>query len=249
MMKINKIFAITLLTLGHIGVSFTATADETSLKKAIETAYPKFKVESIVKTPYVGLYEVFMGGQILYTDEKLTFLIAEGRLVDPKTRKDVTSERLEELTRIDFASLPLEQAIKVVKGNGSRKLVVFSDVDCPYCKQLERKELSNITDITVYTFLYPIDQLHPDAANKSKSIWCATNRVKAWNDWILKDQLPTSTGKCEVPLEKVGELARKYGITGTPALIFSDGKRVPGALPYKEIEKYLQAASLKTTIK
>ena len=249
MMKINKIFAITLLTLGQIGVSFTATADETSLKKAIETAYPKFKVESIVKTPYVGLYEVFMGGQILYTDEKLTFLIAEGRLVDPKTRKDVTSERLEELTRIDFASLPLEQAIKVVKGNGSRKLVVFSDVDCPYCKQLERKELSNITDITVYTFLYPIDQLHPDAANKSKSIWCSTNRVKAWNDWILKDQLPTSTGKCEVPLEKVGELARKYGITGTPALIFSDGKRVPGALPYKEIEKYLQAASLKTPIK
>ena len=140
-----------------------------------------------------------------------------------------------------------QAGILVVKGNGSRKLVVFSDVDCPYCKQLERKELTNITDVTIYTFLYPIDQLHPDAANKSRSIWCATNREKAWTDWILKDQLHTTTGKCEVPLEKVGELARKFGITGTPALIFSDGKKIPGAVPYKEIERYLQAASSKSS--
>ena len=228
-----------------LAISHFAVADEVSLKKAIEVAYPKFKVDSVVKTPYAGLYEVFMGGQIIYTDEKLSFIIAEGRLVDPKSKKDVTGERLEELTKIDFNSLPLDKAIKIVKGNGSRKLVVFSDVDCPYCKQLERKELSSITDVTIYTFLYPIDQLHPDAANKSRSIWCATNREKAWTDWILKDQLPTSTGKCEVPLEKVGELARKFGITGTPALIFSDGKRVPGAVPFKEIERYLQAATKK----
>ena len=232
-----------LLLLSMLAVSHFAMADEASLKKAIEVAYPKFKVDSVVKTPYAGLYEVFMGGQIIYTDEKLSFIIAEGRLVDPKSKKDVTGERLEELTKIDFNSLPLDKAIKIVKGNGSRKLVVFSDVDCPYCKQLERKELSNITDVTIYTFLYPIDQLHPDAANKSRSIWCATNREKAWTDWIMKDQLPSSTGKCEVPLEKVGELARKFGITGTPALIFSDGKRVPGAVPHKEIERYLQAAS------
>ena len=234
-----------LLLLSMLAVSHFAIADDASLKKAIETAYPKFKVDSVVKTPYAGLYEVFMGGQIIYTDEKLSFIIAEGRLVDPKSKKDVTGERLEELTKIDFNSLQLDKAIKIVKGNGSRKLVVFSDVDCPYCKQLERKELSNITDVTIYTFLYPIDQLHPDAANKSRSIWCATNREKAWTDWIMKDQLPLSTGKCEVPLEKVGELARKFGITGTPALIFSDGKRLPGAVPHKEIERYLQAASKK----
>ena len=159
-----------LLLLSMLAVSHFAMADEASLKKAIETAYPKFKVDSVVKTPYAGLYEVFMGGQIIYTDEKLSFIIAEGRLVDPKSKKDVTGERLEELTKIDFNSLPLDKAIKIVKGNGSRKLVVFSDVDCPYCKQLERKELSNITDVTIYTFLYPIDQLHPDAANKSRSI-------------------------------------------------------------------------------
>lgn len=223
-------------------MALTAIADEASLKKAIEAAYPKFKVESVTKTPYAGLYEVFMGGQIIYTDEKLTFLIAEGHLVDPKTKKDITGERLEELTKIDFSSLPLDQAIKVVKGNGSRKLVVFSDVDCPFCKRLEQNELSNITDVTIYTFLYPIEQLHPDAANKSKAIWCASNRVKAWNDWIFNNKLPTSTAKCEVPLEKVGELARKYGVSSTPTLFFADGRRLLGAQPYKEIEGYLQAA-------
>ena len=242
-LNITKFKQFTLLSL--LAASQFVMADEASLKKAIEAAYPKFKVESVVKTPYSGLYEVFMGGQIVYTDEKLTFLIAEGRLVDPKSKKDVTGERLEELTKIDFSSLPLEQAIKVVKGNGSRKLVVFSDVDCPYCKQLERKELSNINDVTIYTFLYPIIQLHPDAPEKSKSIWCATNRTKAWNDWILNNQLPASTGNCEVPLERVGELARKLGVVSTPTLIFADGKRMMGAQPYKEIEKYLQAAGKK----
>jgi thiol:disulfide interchange protein DsbC len=239
-MKLKYLLAATLLTLSQF-----AHADEASLKKALEAAYPKFKIESVVKTPYVGLYEVFMGGQIIYTDEKLTFLIAEGRLVDPKTKVDITADRMEELTKIDFSTLPLNQAIKVVKGNGSRKLVVFSDVDCPYCKRLEQNELVNISDVTIYTFLYPLEQLHPDSAAKSKSIWCATNRVKAWNDWILNNKLPTSAANCEVPLEKVGDLARKIGISSTPTLIFADGKRMMGAQPYKEIERYMQAAGKK----
>lgn len=235
----KKIVSISLLS----AFATFAMADEASLKKAIEVAYPKFKIDSIVKTPYAGLYEVFMGGQIVYTDEKLTFLIAEGRLVDPKTKRDVTGERMDELTKIDFNTLPLDQAIKVVKGNGSRKLVVFSDVDCPYCKRLEQNELVNVTDVTIYTFLYPLVQLHPDSAAKSKSIWCATNRVKAWQDWILNNQLPSSAGNCEVPLEKVGELARKVGVNSTPTLFFADGKRMMGAQPYKEIEKGLQAVA------
>jgi thiol:disulfide interchange protein DsbC len=238
---LKKLVSIALLS----SLATFAVADEASVKKAVEAAYPKFKVDKVTKTPYAGLYEVFMAGQIIYTDEKLTFLIAEGRLVDPKTKKDITGERLEELTKIDFNTLPLDQAIKVVKGNGSRKLVVFSDVDCPYCKRLERNELANITDVTVYTFLYPIEQLHPDAANKSKLIWCANNRVKAWEDWILRDQLPSSAGNCEVPLDKVGQLAKKAGVTSTPTLIFADGKRMLGAQPYKEIERMLTAAAKK----
>lgn len=225
-----------------LGLSFGAWADEASLKKLVEAAYPKFKVDSVTKTPYAGLYEVFMGGQIIYTDDKFSFLIAEGRLVDPKTKKDITGDRLEELTRIDFKTLPLDQAIKVVKGNGSRKLVVFSDVDCPFCKRLEQNELSSINDVTIYTFLYPIEQLHPDAANKSRTIWCAPNRVKAWQDWVLNNKLPATAGKCEVPLERVGELARKVGVNSTPTLFFEDGRRMLGAQPAAEIEKYLQAA-------
>ena len=238
---LKKLVGFTLLSV----LTSLALADEMSVKKAVEAVYPKFKVESVSKTPYAGLYEVFMGGQIIYTDEKMTFLIAEGRLVDPKTKKDITGERMEELTKIDFNSLPLEQAIKVVKGNGSRKLVVFSDVDCPYCKRLEQNELTNITDVTIYTFLYPIEQLHPDAASKSKLIWCANNRVKAWEDWIFNNQLPKSAGTCEVPLEKIGQLAKKIGVTSTPTLIFSDGKRMLGAQPYKEIERAMIAAAKK----
>jgi thiol:disulfide interchange protein DsbC len=244
-MQFKKIVVLTLLAFGQFAVNSMAVADEASVKKAVESAYPKFKVDNVTKTPYAGLYEVFMGGQIIYTDEKMSFIIAEGRLVDPKSKKDVTGERLEELTKIDFNSLPLDQAIKVVKGNGSRKLVVFSDVDCPYCKRLEQNELSNVTDVTIYTFLYPLEQLHPDAAAKSKSIWCASNRVKAWNDWIFNNKLPEKTGNCEVPLERVGELARRVGVSSTPTLIFADGKRMMGAQPYKEIEKYMQAAAKK----
>ncbi len=237
-MKIKQLVLIAMLAAVQL-----VHANEAELKKKIEAAYPKFKVESIVKTPYAGLYEVFMGGQIIYTDEKLTFLIAEGHLVDPKTRKDITGERLEELTKIDFNSLPLDKAIKVVKGNGTRKIAVFSDVDCPYCKRLERNELSNIDDVTIYTFLYPLEQLHPNAAEKSKLIWCAANREQAWKDWILNDKLPKSAGNCEVPLEEVGELARKVGVSSTPTLIFSDGKRMMGAQPYKAIEAAMRSAT------
>lgn len=236
-MKLKHIVISTLIMLSQV-----ACADETSLKQKMEAAYPKFKVEGVTKTPYNGLYEVFMGGQIIYTDENLTFIIAEGHLVDPKTKKDITGERLEELTRIDFDKLPLEKAIKVVKGNGSRKVAVFSDVDCPFCKRLEQNELSQITDVTIYTFLYPLEQLHPNAAAKSELIWCADDRVAAWNNWVFNNQLPKSAGDCKVPLEEVGALARKIGVASTPTLIFADGKRMMGAQPHKAIEAAMKTA-------
>ncbi len=236
-MKLKHLVLTTL-----IAVSQIACADEASLKAKIEKAYPKFDVESIVKTPYGGLYEVFMGGQIIYTDEKMTFLIAEGKLVNPETKQNITAERFAELTKIDFNSLPLDKAIKVVKGNGSRKIAVFSDVDCPFCKRLEQNELSHITDVTIYTFLYPLEQLHPNAAAKSKLIWCADDRVAAWNDWIFNNKLPKKSGECKVPLEEIGQLAGKVGVSSTPTLIFEDGKRMNGAQPYKLIESAMKAA-------
>jgi thiol:disulfide interchange protein DsbC len=139
--------------------------------------------------------------------------------------------------------LPLDQAIKVVKGNGSRKLVVFSDPDCPFCKRLEQRELVNITDVTIYTFLFPLEQLHPDAANKSKAIWCSTDRAKAWTDWVINSQLPKTTQTCDTPIDKIATLGRKLGVSSTPTLIFSDGKRMLGAYPAKEIEQALDMAS------
>lgn len=226
-------------------VAVNVWADEASLKKAVEAAYPKMSVDSVVKTPYAGLYEVYMNGQIVYTDEKFSFLIAEGHLVDSKTKKDVTGDRVADLSKIDFSALPLDQAIKVVKGNGSRKMAVFSDPDCPFCKRLEQNELSNISDVTIYTFLMPLEQLHPDAANKSKAIWCAGDRAKAWQDWALNSQLPKKTANCDVPLEKVATLARKLGVTSTPTIFFVDGKRMLGAYPAAEIEKALVASPKK----
>lgn len=214
-----------------------AWADEASLKKAIETTYPKVKVQSVTKTPFAGLYEVYVDGHIIYSDEKLNFMLVEGRLIDPKNKRDLTAERMDELTRVDFSTLPLEKAVKVVKGNGSRKLVVFSDPDCPYCKKLEQKELAGITDVTIYTFLYPLEGLHPDAANKSKAIWCAPDRTKAWQEWILNGRLPKSAASCDTPIGDIAELGRKLGIASTPTLIFADGRRLLGAYPAKEIEK------------
>jgi thiol:disulfide interchange protein DsbC len=226
-------------------LSSSAFADEASLRKTIEATYPGVQIESITKTSYAGLYEVFLDGQIVYADDKFSFLIAEGKLIEPKTKRNITAERMEELTKVNFAALPFEQAVKVVKGNGSRKLVVFSDPDCPFCKRLEQKELVNITDVTVYTFLYPIPQLHPDAANKSRAIWCAPDRSKAWMDWAMSGKLPKNAASCDNPIDKIADLGKQLGVTSTPTLIFADGKRMLGAYPAKDIEKAMNSAATK----
>ncbi|MBU3644783.1 MAG: DsbC family protein [Candidatus Methylopumilus sp.] len=228
-----------ILLIASFLIATSASANEAALKKMIEAAYPKFTVDSISKTPYAGLYEVYIGGQLIYTDEKFSFLIVDGRVVDPKSKKDMTSERLNELNKIDFASLPLDLAVKVVKGNGSRKMAVFSDPDCPFCKRLEQNELVDLTDVTIYTFLLPLDQLHPDAANKAKQIWCSPDRAKAWQDWVMQGTLPKKTNTCDVPLDKIAAVAKKYAVSSTPTIFFADGKRMTGAYPAAEIEKAL----------
>jgi len=235
---LKKLFIALLLMAG----TSAALADEAAIRKALQSAYPKVKVESVTRTPFPGLYEVFLEGQVIYTDENFSWFITEGRLVDAKNRKELTSARMEELTRVDFETLPLEMAIKVVRGNGSRRVVVFSDPDCPFCKKLEQKELLPLTDVTIYTFLYPLEGLHPDAANKSRAIWCAPDRVKAWNDWVLNGKIAKGEASCDAPLEKIAALGRKLGIVSTPTLIFSDGRRLLGAQPSKDIEKALEVA-------
>ncbi|HEY7986124.1 MAG TPA: DsbC family protein [Methylophilaceae bacterium] len=220
-------------------------ADEATVRKAFQQAYPKVKVESVTKTQYGGLYEVYAGGQLIYTDENFSFFIADGRLIDVKNKRDVTTERTEELSRIDFSALPLEQAIKVVKGNGSRKIAVFSDPDCPFCKQLEQEGLAPITDVTIYTFLFPIERLHPNAPDKAKAIWCAPDRSRAWTNWMQKNILSQGNTSCSTPLDSVAVLAQKLGVNSTPTLFFTDGARIRGAYPTEDIEKALNLASKK----
>jgi len=220
-------------------LSFIAQADNDALREIMKKTYPELPIKNIQKTNFNDLYEVYIGGQIIYTNENFDFLIVEGRVVDPKTKNDLTELRLEELTRVNFEDLPLSDAIKVVKGNGKRKIAIFSDVDCPYCKRLEKRELSNINNITIYTFLYPL-AIHPEAKLKSKKIWCARDRSKAWTEYIHNDNLPENSGDCKTPINKILKLGKDLGISSTPTIILSNGKRVPGAIPYEQLEEYLQ---------
>jgi thiol:disulfide interchange protein DsbC len=235
-MRLRLIFPSLLLCFAF-GAAF---ADEASLKKTLQPIFPGEKIESLKKTPYLGLYEVVVGGELFYTDEKGTYLFF-GHVVDPQTRQSLTSERVQQIKearRISPASLPLESAIKAVRGNGKRKLVVFSDPNCPYCKRLE-KELANISDITIYTLLYPVLNGSMPTAT---AIWCSPDRLKAWDDFMLRGVAPT--GKtCETPLETLIEAGKKNGVNGTPTLIFADGAVVPGMISADNIEKKLSAAT------
>ncbi|MEW9898598.1 DsbC family protein [Chitinivorax sp. PXF-14] len=215
------------------------TAD---VQKKLLVNFPNAKVVSISPTPLAGLFEVVLNKKdIVYVDREARYLF-DGDMVDLKSRRSLTEARVAELSKIDFASLPLDRAIKVVKGNGSRKMVVFSDPDCPFCKRLEQQSLKDVTDVTIYTLLYPLAQLHPDAPHKSALIWCAPDRAKAWTDFMLDGKLPANDGKCDTPLAEIAELGARNGISGTPGIVFSNGKLVPGAVPREQIEAELKAA-------
>ncbi len=229
---LKKLLALTLAAL----FSLSAIADEASIKKALETKLGG-KISSVTKTPYLDLYEVYAEGQIFYTDEKMSAILA-GPLFDGKTMKNVTSERLQKLNTIDFSGLPLDLAIKLVRGNGKRVLATFEDPNCGYCKKLAQ-ELAELNDITVYTFLMPI--LSPDSLEKAQKIWCSTDRGRAWREWMINGKAPQGKGDCDTTaIEKTVELGHKLSITGTPTLFFTDGSRIPGAAPMPQIEKRLE---------
>lgn len=217
-----------------------ALADEAEVRKGIENFVGSPAVESVARLPFGGLYEVVLkSGELVYTDDKVSFLI-DGRVIDTKTRRDVTAARMAQLSAIDFASLPLDQAIKQVRGNGSRVVVSFEDPNCTYCKRLG-KELAQMKDLTVYTFLFPI--LSPDSTEKSRNIWCAKDRAKAWNDWILDAKVP-AVAKCDsAVVDRNVELGQKLRINGTPTLFLADGRRLGGYVPAAELEQALASVT------
>jgi len=225
----------TLLAIALAACALAAHADEAKVKSAVEARLGG-KVTSVTKTRYLGLYEVYYDGNILYTDEKLTVFVA-GPLIDAKTLKNITEERLEKFSAIKFSDLPLEQAIKQVRGEGKRVFATFEDPNCGYCKRLH-KELRALDNATIYVFMLPM--LSEDSLKKSKAIWCAEDRVKAWNDWMIEDKAPNGKGDCDTSvISKNMGFAQKYRIQGTPTLFFADGERVPGALPFASIEEKL----------
>lgn len=219
--------------------SAATLADEVEIRKGMEAKLGA-KVESVAKSGYLGLYEVYADGNIFYTDEKMSAIMVGAQLIDAKTMKNVTDERMKKLTAIKFGDLPLDRAIKQVRGDGKRLLATFEDPNCGYCKRLA-KDIAKLENVTVYTFLYPI--LSEDSVRKSKHIWCAADRAKAWNDWMIEGRAPAAKEDCDTAaIGKNQEFGRKLNITGTPTMFFIDGERVPGAMPLARIEQKLNQA-------
>lgn len=219
-------------------------AQEAVIRETLTKRLPGLpQIDEVSKTPIPGLYEVRMGAEILYTDERGEHVI-EGSITETKTRTNLTEARLEKLTAIDFASLPLKDAIVWKQGTGARKLVVFADPNCGYCKKFEN-EMQQVKNVTVYTFLYPI--LGGDSPEKSRNIWCAKDNSAAWRSWMINGTAPVrSMGQCDTSaLQRNVALGKKYRVNGTPALVFEDGKRVPGAMAPEQVEKQLVASRAK----
>jgi thiol:disulfide interchange protein DsbC len=211
-------------------------AQEAVIRKNIAERLPDFPaIDEVSKSPIPGIYELRIGTEILYTDEQGNHLI-EGQLIETKTKANLTEARIAKLTAIDFAALPLKDAIVWKQGAGTRKLVIFADPNCGYCKRFE-KELQAVKDVTVYTFLYPI--LGGDSPEKSRNIWCAKDNTKAWREWMLDGTAPPrSMGQCDsAVLARNTAMGKKFRVNGTPALVFEDGKRVPGAMSVEQVEK------------
>ncbi|MEW6762361.1 MAG: DsbC family protein [Pseudomonadota bacterium] len=228
-----------LLATGLLASCVEAQNTEATIKKALEPKLGGAKIESVRETPYGGLYEVRVAGDILYTDKKGDYLFI-GHVYDTKTSTDLTRARIDEINKIKFSELPLEMALKQVKGDGKRTIAVFEDPNCGYCKRLRQTTLKELDNVTIYTFMYNI--LSEDSFAKSKNIWCAPDRVKAWDDWMINGKLPpTAPAACETPNDKIAALGQKLKIQGTPAIFFTDGSRIPGAVDLKTLEAKLQS--------
>ncbi len=240
-MKFSKLVKLVLaasLAISGLMTADVAMANPDLVKKEVEKKFPEVKIERVTKTIYGGLYEIFAGSEILYTDEKVTFLVL-GNLIDTQTRNNITEARMQKLTAIKFDDLPLEQAIKLVRGNGSRRMAIFADPNCGYCKRFEQ-DVNQLENVTAYIFTYPI--LSPDSMTKSKSIWCSPDRLKAWQDQMLRGQAPTAAGTCESPVDKLVALGQRLRINGTPTTFFENGERISGAIPREQIDAKLIAA-------
>lgn len=221
---------------------------EAVIRKVLAERLPQLpKIDEITRSPVPGLWEVRYGGtELLYSDDKGEHIFVNGSLVDTKTRTDLTEQRIEKMLAVSWDKLPLKDAMVMKQGSGARKIAIFEDPNCGYCKRFER-DMAGLKDVTIYTFLIPI--LGPDSTAKSRDIWCAKDNAKVWRAWMLDGTPPPkSMGSCDATaLDRNLAFARSFRINGTPAAFFEDGTRKPGAIPADQIEKLLVAASAKKT--
>ncbi len=234
MKSIRNAAALALVALSLAYPAFAQNLDK--IRKTLSERVPQMgTIDEVNKTPMPGLYEVRVGTELFYSDTEGNFLI-QGALMDTKQQRNLTEERQEILLNVPFAQLPLKDAFTVVRGNGKRKIAIFEDPNCPYCKRFEQ-DLQKINNVTVYMFLYPI--LGPDSSDKSRNLWCAKDRSGAWMDWMLRAKAaPEANCNIEAVTRNV-EFGRKYRITGTPTMILADGRRIPGAVSAQDVEKLL----------
>ena len=234
----------TLLAGAALGLlALSATAQEAAIRKNLAERVPQMKqIDEVSPTAMQGLYEVRIGTDVFYTDAKGNYLI-QGELFDTKARRNLTEDRINKLAAVDFSALPIKDAFTIVRGDGKRKVAVFEDPNCGYCKRFER-DMQKVDNVTVYLFLYPI--LSPDSAEKSRNIWCAKDKVAAWQDMMVRDKNPASASCDTTALQRNLAFGKKHKITGTPTLIFADGIRVPGAIGAQDVEKRLAEAAADT---
>lgn len=226
------------------GFSLTAIGQEATIRKNLGARLPQFKkIDEVIKLPMSDLYEVRTNTtDIYYTDAQGNYLI-QGDVINTKNMRNLTKEKGEKLLAIKFEDLPKKDFFTIVRGNGQRKIAVFEDPNCGYCKRFE-KDFQEVDNVTVQVYLYPI--LGPDSKEKSKKIWCSKDRELAWKDWIL-NQVPATgqTMACDTEaLDRNLDFGLKYRVEGTPTLFLADGKRVPGAVNAKQLEKLLSEVRL-----
>jgi thiol:disulfide interchange protein DsbC len=216
-----------------------AHAQEATIRKNLSERIPQLqKIDEVSRTPINGLWEVRVGTEIIYTDSEGNYLL-QGSMIDTKQKKNLTEERVEKLSAIEFDALPVKDSFTIVRGNGKRRLAVFEDPNCSYCKRFER-DLQKVDNITIHMFLYPI--LGGDSPEKSRNVWCSKDKGKTWQDQMVRDQAPAN-GSCDTAaIARNLDFGKKHRITGTPTLFFVDGSRVPGAITAAQVEKYLTDA-------
>lgn len=246
----KKKLVIALFSLAAISSSVFADETSDAVKSALEARYPATTFTDVKPTPIHGLYEVVMGRNIAYTDAVGKYMLF-GHMFDMKEQKDITADEIASINKVDVTQLSTADAIKTVHGKGARVLYVFSDPECPYCKKLE-PELAKIDNVTIYTFMFPLESLHPGTSDLSKKIWCAKNPSAAWASFMSTGNLSKDAEQskdCKTPIERNAQKGQQLGINGTPTLIFSNGMLAPGALPAAEIEKNLSKSDSPVKLK